>query len=135
MSRSRYSDDLDPTALNLWRGAVDQALNGARGQAFLREMLVALDAMPAKRLIAEQLVDERGEVCAIATVGRQRGIDMTVIDYEDPRHVAAHFGIARAMVAEIEYENDEGGCYGETPEQRWERIRRWVMVQIKKPTP
>ena len=64
MSRSGYSDDCSGRELNLWRGAVESAIRGKRGQAFLREMLVALDAMPEKRLIAGELVTPTGEVCA-----------------------------------------------------------------------
>jgi hypothetical protein len=49
MSRSGYSDDLDPLALGRWRGRVASAMRGKRGQAFLREMLAAMDAMLAAR--------------------------------------------------------------------------------------
>jgi hypothetical protein len=46
MSRSGYSDDHSEWDLIRWRGAVASAIRGKRGQAFLRELLVALDAMP-----------------------------------------------------------------------------------------
>ena len=39
-----------------YRGAVKSAIRGKRGQAFLREMLAALDAMPEKRLSAGALI-------------------------------------------------------------------------------
>lgn len=55
MSRSGYSDDLDSWSMIRWRGAVTSATRGARGQAFFREMLAALDAMPEKKLIADDL--------------------------------------------------------------------------------
>ena len=48
MSRSGYSTDLDDQALNLWRGTVHRAIHGKRGQAMLRELLAALDAMLAE---------------------------------------------------------------------------------------
>lgn len=44
MSRSGYNDDCDGWALIRWRGAVNSAINGKRGQAFLRELVAALDA-------------------------------------------------------------------------------------------
>lgn len=47
MSRSGYSDDCDH--IELWRAAVDAAVSGKRGQAFLRELLGALDAMRAAK--------------------------------------------------------------------------------------
>lgn len=127
MSRSGYNDDCDGWELIMWRGAVAKAIKGRRGQAFLREMLMALDAMPEKRLIANELV-EAGEVCAIGSVGAKRGIDMSKIDPQDADSVAKAFGIARALAAEIEFVNDDDYAYNkkETPEQRWERVRKWV---------
>lgn len=48
MSRSGYSNDGENIAM--WRGQVASAIRGKRGQAFLRELVEALDAMPEKRL-------------------------------------------------------------------------------------
>jgi hypothetical protein len=42
MSRSGYDDEGD---FGLWRGTVLAAIRGKRGQAFLREMKTAMDAM------------------------------------------------------------------------------------------
>ena len=70
MSRSGYDDGCcDDSNWNLirWRGAVNSAIRGKRGQSLLREMREAMDAMPDKRLVAEQLVCEDG-VCALGTV-------------------------------------------------------------------
>lgn len=129
MSRSGYSDDLDQWDLIRWRGAVTSAIRGARGQAFMREMLAALDAMPEKRLIRHEL-ENGGGVCALGAVGRARGIDQTTLDPENQRQIAEAFGIARAMTCEIVFENDEVG-WQETPEQRWMRVRAWVAAQVK----
>lgn len=112
-----------------WRGQVASAMRGKRGQAFLREMLAALDALPNKRLIAHEL-QQGGEVCAIGSVGLARGLDMAHLDPECPEYIAREFGIARQLVQEIEFENDEGGCYNESPEQRFTRVREWVAEQI-----
>jgi hypothetical protein len=132
MSRSGYSDDCEN--LELWRGAVDRAIQGKRGQAFLKDLLAALDAMPEKALIADALECE-GKVCAIGALGKARGIDMSRIDPEESKTVAKTFGIAPALAKEIVYENDEGYAYWgtgkpETPEQRWQRMRNWVAKQI-----
>lgn len=131
MSRSGYSEDYDGPELNLWRGAVASAIRGRKGQAFLKEMLAALDKLETKRLIAGELVDG-GEVCAIGAVGAARGIDMDGIDPEDRDRVARAFGIAPAMAAEIVFENDEAGSYfrDETPEARYVRMRKWVEAAI-----
>lgn len=131
MSRAGYSDDWDGDNWELirWRGAVARSIGGKRGQKLLRELRDALDAMPEKRLIAEDLVNEEGEVCALGCVGRVRGIDMKAIDPEDYDQVASAFGVAPALVREIENENDE---FGSTPEARWVWMRKWVDRHIAK---
>lgn len=140
MSRSGYVDCLDSGELNCWRGAVESAIRGKRGQAFLRELLAALDAMPKKRLITRDLVTEEGECCAIGSVAIARGQDVSELDTHEPSDVADAFGIARALAAEIEFLNDDdfghevwcwtGPKYQETPEHRWKRMRDWVARQI-----
>lgn len=108
MSRSGYSDDYDEDgAGGLWRGAVERAIRGKRGQAALRELAAAMDAMPNKVLAAESLVTEDGQFCTLGVLGQVRGIDMKPIDPEDWDAVARVFNIAPAMVREIVYENDE----------------------------
>lgn len=116
--------------LELYRSSVWRAITGARGQAFLRELIAALDAMPEKRLIAGMLIRD-GEVCAIGSVGLARGMDLTRIDYEEPRSVGRAFGIAKSMAAEIEYENDGDHHYDtETAEARWRRMRAWAVSNL-----
>jgi hypothetical protein len=131
MSRSGYSDDYDDQwGLICWRGAVASAIRGKRGQAFLREMLAAMDALPEKKLIKGDL-EADGAVCAIGSVGRARGVDMSGLDPEDREKVAATFGIAPAMAAEIVYENDEQwGASRETPEERFTRMRQWIEAKL-----
>lgn len=139
MSRSGYSCDLDNWDLIRWRGAVTSAIRGKRGQAMLRELLAALDAMPVKELIVDDLVDADGCYCTLGVLGAARGMDLASIDAEDPWSVAAAFGIPRALAAEIEYENDYTPCYRivgggwvrETPAQRWVRMRAWVVKHLK----
>lgn len=128
MSRSGYSDDYDDSVLlNLYRQAVHSAFHGSRGQHFLRKLRDALDALPVKRLITDEIRDEAGDVCALGAV------DPTVDGY-DADDLAKRFGIARAMAAEIVYINDEwltDACHkSETPEERWTRMRAWVEEQI-----
>ena len=60
MSRSGYTDDGWDDESAQWAsiryaGALKSAMRGKRGQAFLKELLAALDAMPVKRLIREHL--------------------------------------------------------------------------------
>lgn len=156
MSRSGYSDDCDGWALIRWRGAVNSAIKGERGQAFLRELAAALDAMPEKRLIADELETVDGDFCTIGVLGAARGIDMSKLDPDDREAVAAAFNIAPALAAEIVFENDEGLypyhfvdvelCGPIRPaerrvrsfsvpkprleEERWHRMRQWVGSHI-----
>ena len=136
MSRSGYSDECDGPELNLWRGAVNQAIKGKRGQAFLREALAALEAMPNKRLTTDSLHEPTsGEFCTLGVVGASRGIDLKALEHESPVQIAIAFGISRALAAEIMFENDEEWCYPSTPEQRWERMHNWIKNEIKGATP
>lgn len=130
MSRHGYVDDGDDDlAMGRWMGAVRSAIRGSRGQAFLRELIEALDAMPEKALVSSVLISESGEVCAMGCVLARRRTDVKDIDPEDYEDVSDVVGLAEAMVREIAYENDEGG-WRETPEQRWARMRRWAEKRL-----
>jgi hypothetical protein len=141
VSRAGYSDDCDmdgyPSAF--WRGAVLSAIRGKRGQSFLMELLASLDALPEKKLASNSFT-RGGEICALGSVAVRRGIDVSAFephpdewgceDEVDAAALSNTFGIAPALVREIMYENDEGSYCDETPEQRFERVRRWVVKQI-----
>ena len=129
MSRSGYHEDCEN--LDLYRHSVERAIKGKRGQAFLCELADALDAMPVKRLIAEHLIDDVGEVCAIGAVCKARAIDLGKVYEDDSQSIADAVGIARALAAEIAWMNDEENYDPETPEQRWVRMREWVRRNIE----
>lgn len=141
MSRHGYSDDYDNWEVIRWRGAVESAIRGKRGQQMLRDLAVALDAMPEKRLAEEQLVTETGARCALGVLGASRGIDLTEINPEDEDAVARAFGIAAALAREIAYENDECIDFWDRrqwkrgdkslEEQRWEHVRKWAGENIR----
>jgi len=137
MSRSGYSEDYDgwdfpELAMGRWRGVVLSATRGKRGQAFLKDLLAALDAMPEKRLIADDL-ERNGEFCTIGALGHKRGVDMSKLDPDDYDSVAATFGIASPLAQEVVFMNDEG-FHCKTPEERWHKMRNWVASQIKPDT-
>ena len=114
-----------------WRGAVKSAIRGKRGQSTLKAILAAMDALPVKRLIQNDLQSKTGEFCTLGVLGNARGIDMASLDPDNRECVAAVFDIAPALAAEVFYENDEGCRGDETPERRFERMRRWVTSNIK----
>jgi len=129
MSRSGYIDDCEQWDLIRWRGAVASAIRGKRGQAFLLEMYRAMEALPEHKLIAAEL-EKDGAVCAIGAVGKARGIDMSKIDPEDRDTVAGTFGIPPTLAAEIVYMNDEYFFSQETPEARYQQMRKWVVDNL-----
>jgi len=158
MSRSGYTDDYDDDdgTGGLWRGAVQRAIAGKRGQAALLELAAAMDAMPVKVLAADSLITADGEFCTLGVLGAARGLRMQGIDPDDWNAVAKAFGIAPAMVREIVFENDERDdreyshwelCGPMRPQERharsgyrsrvgdpaavrWSRMRDWVSKQI-----
>lgn len=115
-----------------YRGAVNSAIRGKRGQAFLRELVASLDALPEKKLIEGELQNANGEVCAIGSVGRARGIDMSSLDVYDSQAIAEVFGISEKLVREIEFINDD--CvYARKDEKdvkRWEKVRDWAESEL-----
>ena len=104
-------------------------MRGARGQQLLRDTLAALDAMPEKTLIADELRDD-GEVCTLGAVMVARGIDPDKYDPEDHDTLSKLLNVAPCMVQEIEYLNDEDAP--NDPVRRWEWMRRKVEPLIVK---
>jgi hypothetical protein len=111
-------------------------------------MWKAMQALPAHRLTANELENEYdGAVCAIGSVGKVRGVDMSKLDPEDYEAIAGAFGIPHQLAQEIMYLNDEcdrgeyveahGPTYNNswqrpyvfiptTPEKRFERMKKWI---------
>lgn len=141
MSRSGYSDDVDDSALNLWRGAVVRAIEGKRGQALLRELVQALDDMPDKRLAAGSFFAADGEFCALGALGDRRGLRLDDLGSSedgdcDPCEVGRRFGVAPALAAEVMWLNDEGLVLDWVPSERandlrWQRMRAWAVQNLK----
>ncbi len=148
MSRSGYVDDCDGWDLIRWRGAVKSAIRGKRGQALLRELADAMDAMPVKELVAHEFQVD-GSFCALGVVGAKRGIPenemQDLVDCES-HEVAQTFDIAHALAAEIMHINDNSGDYWNRNKQtsesvrldhekRWCDVRAWVANQITRSDP
>lgn len=151
MGRSGYSDDCTDWSLICWRGAVNSAIRGKRGQAFLIELRDALDALPDQKLCGHDFQRPDGACCAIGAVGKARGIDMTDMDPEgatESGQLTEMFNIANAMVREIEFMNDDDYAWwgqkdGESMDEyndrmdskRWTRVREWADRKIKSTAP
>jgi hypothetical protein len=131
MTRHGYCDEIeDQLEYGRWRAQVLSAIRGKRGQAFLRELAAAMDAMPEKVLIAEELINAEGDCCTIGVVCRARGLDVSAVDVDCPDQVGDLVGIAKQLAAEIEYENDDW-CRGMSPADRWQHMRKWVDSHLK----
>ena len=90
-------------------------------------------------------------MCVLGAVGQRRGFDAEKMKHLDQQfefgaqdYVASQFGIAEVMVREIVWENDDGShdkwimdenqkwcrlC--ETPEQRFARVRSWIVSKVR----
>lgn len=130
MGRSGYGEDGgNDWSLIRWRGQVASAIRGKRGQAFLHELVQALDAMPEKRLI-EGALRHDDQVCALGCVGVKRGVALETLDPCDYETLGDVFGVAHQLIQELEWMNDEA-AYNDTPELRWRRVRDWAAQNIK----
>lgn len=133
MSRSGYTDDDDNNTLGLYRGNIRRAKRGKRGQQFLRDLVAALDAMPEKRLIRGDLETDEGAVCALGALRKAKGAALEPLRESDWDALGEAFNVAPMLTREVMFENDGDLGYfdrDETPEQRWQRMRKWAAANI-----
>jgi hypothetical protein len=146
MSRHGYVNDYDDDNWSTirWRGAVESAIRGKRGQALLKELETSLLALPEKKLCKNDFASEKkGQVCALGAVALKRRVDkgMSLKDAireieekypqgEEPDVISAEMNIADALLREITYVNDDGGYNNERATKRYERVLSWVQKQI-----
>ena len=144
MSRSGYSDECEN--LHLYRQSVSRAIEGRRGQALLRDMVDALDAMPVKELAAHVFVEPGVGSCALGVVADGRDLGSVVLatlndQADEPEIIGRAMDIAESLAAEVAFENDERveSYYdhgqrkwlgGETDAERWTRMRAWAESNI-----
>jgi hypothetical protein len=148
--RINYSEDEEdfPGQYGLWQANCQRSIEGKAGQKALKELEVALLALPEKRLIADELEDAEGEVCAIGALKKHRGVDVES-DPEEMEEVGVELGMPRLVAWKVVALNDIeiDGKYVEaagptrwgipfstfipvTPEERYEQVLAWVQKQI-----
>lgn len=144
-------DTRDVLRMYAWDANLDRQIKGKRGQAFLRELLAALEALPSKRLVANELAKD-GEVCTLGALALKRRTDAgedrervladlgsICVDpdqepdderaYEDMEAWAKRVLACPSMLAfVIPHENDED--WRSTPEQRYTAMVMWVRSLI-----
>lgn len=145
MSRSSYSDDYGddfPGQINLYRANVERSIRSKDGQARLRELKAALEALPTKALEAEIFAEgtrEQPRVCALGAWALHRsGGDIEAAhamvpldgDDHDTYEALKDYGWPRLVVMEAIYENDEGTWNIQTPEQRYAYMMRWLDANL-----
>jgi hypothetical protein len=135
--RIGYSEDEDfPGQFALYQANCRRSIKGKEGQAVLRELEQALLALPAKRLIADELRNAEGEVRAVGALAKYRGVEKTEADPEDMEEVGVELGMPRLVAWKVVCLNDiELGGYGYglvsvTPEERYVKVLEWVRRQI-----
>lgn len=154
--RIGYSEYEDfPGQFGLWQGNCQRSLKGRAGQDVLRRLEAALLALPEKKLIAGELVDDEGAVCAIGALAKHEGkltddlralgeynVEEAGIDLGMPRLVAwkivemndVHVGEYPALVwLEGPYRWPAERPYTHilmTPERRYEQMLAWVREQL-----
>ena len=130
MNRSGYGEgDCSEEEADEWFRSVADAIRSDAGQAFLRELADALDAMRDKVLIDGHLINAQGDCCALGALCRARGIDTEDMG-SDAECVAERLGAPLPLAAEVVDQND--GYRNEIPDARWHRMRRWVEGRIRK---
>jgi len=140
MSRLYYEDDYDYWQEGLQRGWLRSAIRGKRGQQFLRELVLALDALPTPELSCGALEDSKtGCCCAFGAVRRFRGPENIKLwfhpEEEDmtPDNLAEPFGVSPTLAWAVVQANDEDMNDGNTEQsrrRRWAEVRAWAVRHL-----
>lgn len=130
--RSGYSEDCEGPELVLWRGAVERAIHGRRGQRFFRELIAALDSLPEKKLCHGELRAEDGTYCALGVVADRLGVlgdlDNSAVEHDA---IGRAIDIAPSLVREVEWVNDEQ-ARDRDDAARYRRVRAWAENRLRK---
>lgn len=124
MSRSGYQDcdggdEFDNLRACGWQANVQRCISGRKGQAFMWELYLALEALPTRELITKALIDQSGGVCSLGSVAVFRGMtipddwkataDSEPDDYEFAEAMGPLFGLKDMLAREVMYQNDDSG--------------------------
>jgi hypothetical protein len=137
--RIGYSEEEDyPGQHNLWQANCLRSIRGKAGQASLRELEQALLALPEKRLIADELENADGEVCAIGALAKYRNhtpkadpdweMEQVGVELGMPEMVAWRVVALNDIDIDLYYDREKQKCVSYTPEERYER----VLAQVQK---
>jgi hypothetical protein len=130
VSRSWEGESDDPLDWGRYKAATRSTLRGRRGQAFLRELIAALDALHRPELSAGALGNRRtGCVCALGAIALAQGasFDDLARDNGDwgPGDAADWYNISPTLANEIISANDDwgDGNSAKVRQSRWRHVR------------
>ena len=140
MSRLYFDDDWDYNLEGLQQGWLRSAIRGKRGQQFLRELVTALDALPAPELSCGALEDaQTGCCCAFGAVRRLRGAENVKLwfhpEEEDlsPDNLAEPFGVSNTLAWAVVQANEEMAESNtkQARRRRWADVRAWAVSHLQ----
>jgi len=133
--RLNYSEEENyPGQFELWQANCERSLKGRKGQTALRELETALLALSSKRLIAQELQNAEGDVCAIGALAKYRGREEKdfIADPEyEMQEVGVELGMPRLVAWKVVEVNDLEYAHL-SPEARYMRVTEWIQRQLAK---
>lgn len=140
MSRTWEGESDDPLDWGRYEAAKRSTLRGRRGQAFLRELIAALDALPRPELSEGALGDRRtGCVCALGAVALAQGDSFDDLAADNgnwgPEDAADWYNISPTLANEIISANDDwrDGNSVDVRQSRWRYVRGWAVSHLIEP--
>lgn len=141
MSRFWEGESDNPLDWGRYEAAKRSTLRGRRGQAFLRKLIAALDALPKPELSEGALADRAtGCVCALGAVALAQGDSFDDLAQDDgnwsPEDIATWYDISPTLANEVIIENDDwrDGNSAEIRQSRWRHVRAWAVRHLQDAT-
>lgn len=134
--RIGYSDEEGFAGqFELWQANCRRSLAGKKGQQSLRELEVALLALPTKRLIENEL-DNGADCCAIGALVRHKGVTPSMpFPDENMEDVGVECGMPPLVAWKVVELNDMqlGGYWQRavSPEERYVRVLQWTQALLR----
>ena len=129
--RLNYSDNEEyPGQFALWQANCQRSLRGRRGQASLRALKAALLALPEKRLIAHEIQDDTGAVCAVGALAKQQQRNLVTSDPDETVKLGEQCGLPHLVAWKVVEENDIT-LDAVTAEQRYDQMLRWIEEHLR----
>ena len=108
MSRLYDYEEIGHTGTaNLLDANLRRAIEGKKGQEFLKKLLAALDAMELKELHTDDFKNKNGGLCAIGCYANHFKIRVDDLYSDDAFSISKRLGISKTLAFKIIFQNDE----------------------------